>query len=83
MTTAAKDAERAAEALVYACAGGEIDDVVRILAEGKTSVSSTSVFCIMRWDAHRGEWEEYVQRTPLGAAIYRLQLDVVKLLVET
>jgi hypothetical protein len=82
MTTAAEDAERAAEALVDACAAGDIDDVVRILAEGKTSVSSTSVFCIMRCDP-RGEWEEYVQRTPLGAAIHNLQLDVVKLLVET
>ena len=82
MTTAAEDAERAAQALVNASAAGEIDDVARILAEGKTSVSSTSVLGIHRWDP-RGEWEEYVQRTPLGAAIHRLQLDVVKLLVET
>jgi hypothetical protein len=48
MTTAAKDAEGAAEALVNACAAGEIDDVVRILAEGKTSVSSHSVLCLDR-----------------------------------
>jgi hypothetical protein len=82
MTTAAEDAECAAEALVFACRQGRIDDVVRILAEGKTSVSSHSVLCI---ESDRGEWEEHVQRTPLGAAIHSWEntLDVVKLLVET
>jgi hypothetical protein len=82
MTTAAEDAEHAAQALVDACAGGDIDDVVRIIAEGKTSVSSHSETLIGR-SSDLGDWEEWAECTPLGAAIHGCQLDIVKLLVET